>query len=269
MVMKIVSWNVAGLRARMKNNQLMRMVFASPNEGYYQYFDIVCLQETKCTPDQINLPCEIDIRYPYRFWKNSMGTTQRRGFSGTCIWSKIKPVRQLTHYDFDEEGRTVALEFDDFVLVNVYVPNSQKVDSDREIFRREWDVKFRSATDDIKKNVEKPVIICGDLNVARTDNDIVDPHRKRNCVPGFLDSERSGIEMHLETLNIVDVFRERNPELRASTYWSNFLKQPRSSSNGWRIDYFLASREIYDKITDLKILSNADGSDHCPIVLEM
>ena len=268
-IMKILSWNVAGLRARLKNNDLERVLFALPNNKFYHYFDIICLQETKCTPEQVNLPCEIKIRYPYMVWKNSLGTTQRKGFSGTCIWSTKKPLRVLENYTFDEEGRIVALEFDNFVLVNVYVPNSQKVESERAEFRTDWDIRFRETTKNIREETGKEIIICGDLNVARTENDIVEPEKKRNTVPGFLDSERLGIEDHLKYLDMLDVFRSRNPESRVSTYWSNFLKQPRSNINGWRIDYFLTSKIIFDKIQNMEILKDTIGSDHCPLYIDI
>lgn len=267
--MKILSWNVAGLRARLKNHHLQEIIIDTSNNTNNTYFDIVCLQETKCTEQQANLPSEIISLYPYMIWKNSLGTTQRRGFSGTSIWSTKEPLNVLEHYNFDEEGRIIALEFDHFVLVNVYVPNSQKSESDRAKFRKQWDINFRVITQKIKDDIGKPIIICGDLNVARTDNDIVDPNRKRNRVPGFLDSERHGIEEHLEHLDMLDIFRYKNPDARISTYWSNFLKQPRSDINGWRIDYFLASKEITEKIKMIQIMRDTIGSDHCPIYIEV
>ena len=267
--MKILSWNVAGLRARLKNNDLERVLFSLPNNKFYHYFDIVCLQETKCTAEQAKLSSEIKERYPFITWNNSLGTTQRKGFSGTCIMSTKKPISVLEHYSFDEEGRIIALEFDSFVLINVYVPNSQKVESERAEFRTMWDIKFREITHKIKQEIGKEIIICGDLNVARSDNDIVDPNRKRNRVPGFLDDERHGIEHHLNYLDMVDVFRAKNPDSRMSTYWSNFLKQPRSNFNGWRIDYFLTSKGVVDKIDNIEILQDTIGSDHCPLYIEI
>ena len=267
--MKILSWNVAGLRARLKNNDLERILLSQSNHQFYNYFDIVCLQETKCTEKQANLPSEIKIRYPYIIWKNSLGTTQRKGFSGTCIMSTKKPLNILEHYNFDEEGRIIALEFDNFVLINVYVPNSQKVESDRAKFRNLWDIQFREITQKVKQDIGKEIIICGDLNVARTDNDIFEPNRKRNRVPGFLDDERYSIEQHLLYLDMLDVYRYKNPESRASTYWSNFLKQPRSNINGWRIDYFLVTKSLIDKIKHLEIIQDTIGSDHCPLFIDI
>ena len=187
--MKIVSWNVAGLRARIRQDDLKRFLFATTNRetSHYNYFDIVCLQETKCEPGQITLPCEISIRYPHRYWNSSMGTTQRRGFSGTAIFSSIEPLSQLEDFAWDEEGRIIALEYERFILVNVYVPNSQALDSERARFRIQWDKRFHVTCKEVQTKYSKPLIICGDLNVARTANDIVDPKRKQNRVPGFLD----------------------------------------------------------------------------------
>ena len=169
-IFNIFSWNVAGLRARLKNdethnNNLMRALFSqvSDNGLGYKYFDIVCLQETKCCENDVNLPCEIKIRYPYRFWNSSKGTTQRKGFSGTTIWCTRPPIRRLDTPDFDEEGRIVAVEFEEFILINVYVPNSQTFESERYYFRQEWNKKFVEYINNIKKT--KEVIICGDLNV--------------------------------------------------------------------------------------------------------
>ena len=163
----------------------------------------------------------------------------------------------------------MAIEFEKFVLINVYVPNSQKVESERAEFRVNWDIKFRDVSKRLTESLKKPIVICGDLNVARTDNDIVDPDKKRNRVPGFLDDERHGIEHHLKYLDLVDVYRNRNPDTRVSTYWSNFLKQPRSAINGWRIDYFLSSTTLKDNIKNIEILSSVVGSDHCPLCLEI
>ena len=261
--MKILSWNVAGLRARLKKREIEFLIFGTSD------FDIVCLQETKCESIQVNLSHDLTEKYPYRYWNSTMGTSQRKGLSGTAIWSSIKPLQVLTVYEFDKEGRIIALEYDNFILINVYVPNSQKVESDRATFRVNWDLIFRTITYDLSKLYPtKSIIICGDLNVARTDNDIVDPKKKNNIVPGFLDDERSGIEHHLNYLKLIDVYRDRNPETRVSTYWSNFLKQPRSSENGWRIDYFLTSEGFKDNIKNIEILSHIMGSDHCPLCLE-
>lgn len=270
--MKIVSWNVAGLRARMRENDLKRFLFASSNNetSHYHYFDIVCLQETKCTPEQVTLPCEIPIRYSHRYWNSSMGTTQRRGFSGTAIFSSIKPLSQLEDFAWDEEGRIIALEYQQFILVNVYVPNSQALDSERAAFRIQWDKRFHSTCKQVHTKYVKSLIICGDLNVARTANDIVDPKRKQNRVPGFLDSERLAIETTLiQDNSLVDVYRHLYPNDRSSTYWSNFLKQSRVPENGWRIDYFLVSVPLIRHVKRIDAMQQTIGSDHCPLVIDL
>ena len=271
--MKILSWNVAGLRARIKKNDIMQALFSNINEntGEYNYFDIICLQETKCTENQVTLPCEISIRYPYRYWNSSDGTTQRKGFSGTSIWCKEKPIQHLETPEFDHEGRIIALEFKEFILINVYVPNSQAFENERYKFREIWNTNFGKYIQELTLKYKKNLIICGDMNVAHQDIDICDPKRKKNKVPGFFDNERTDFTCLLESSNLIDIFREKNKLTQVSTYWSNFLKAPRTKENGWRIDYFLASKDLYEKniIKDINILMEIMGSDHCPLLLEL
>lgn len=271
--MKIFSWNVAGLRARLKpderqNNSLTKALFSEISESkHYNYFDIVCLQETKCRESEVTLPSEIEIRYPYRFWSSTDGSSQRKGLSGTTIWCVNPPIKNLDTPDFDVEGRIVALELEKFILVNVYVPNSQKLDSNRFKFRAEWNTKFMSYISELQK--EKNVIICGDMNVAHLDIDITNPNTKKNKVAGFFDFERLDFTFMIESLNLIDVFRNLNPTKESSTYWSNFMKAIRKDSNGWRIDYFLVSKELFesDKNINQIIENEISGSDHCPIIL--
>ncbi len=274
--MNIFSWNVAGLRARLKpdetlNNSLMKALFNQLNEGeHYKYFDIVCLQETKCTENEANLPNEIKIRYPYRFWNSTNGTSQRKGLSGTTIWCNSPPIRALPTPNFDVEGRIIALEFEKFILVNVYVPNSQKLDSDRFKFRKQWNIKFMEYISDFHKE-GKNVILCGDMNVAHLDIDISNPKSKKNKVAGFFDFERSDFEYMTNHLDLVDVFRNLNPTKPKSTYWSNFMKASRRNNNGWGIDYFLVSKKLFesDKNINQTIEYEILGSDHCPIILNI
>jgi exodeoxyribonuclease III len=273
--MKIFSWNVAGLRARLKpdetlRNSLIRALFSQVSENDYEYFDIVCLQETKCTENEVTLPSEIENRYPYRFWNSTDGTSQRKGLSGTTIWCSSPPIRVLPTPEFDVEGRIVAVEFDKFILVNVYVPNSQKLDSDRFKFREQWNAKFLVYISDFQKD-GKQVIVCGDMNVAHLDIDISYPKSKKNKVPGFFDFERLDFAFMIESLDLIDVFRTLNPTKQKSTYWSNFLKGRRRTSNGWGIDYFLVSKELFesDKNISQTIEKEILGSDHCPIILNI
>ena len=272
--MKIVSWNVAGLRAMLKKQDLYLLIEnmnmnmnMNINEGL-----IICLQETKCEREQ--LPREfadyLESRFPYNYFNSTQGITQRKGLSGTAILSSIEPVSCIAcPAEFDVEGRIIALEFQDFILINIYVPNSQGFATERSHYRVAWDNQFRTYCSKLEKDYGKPLIICGDMNVARTANDIVEPKRKYNKVAGFLKTEIEGMEKHLEELDMIDVFRNENPESRASTYWSNFLKQPRSPENGWRIDYFLMSRRLFSQYSnpEIHILKDCGGSDHCPIVM--
>ena len=262
--MKIVSWNVAGLRSMIKKQEFHEFI----NDYYSEVPDIICLQETKAMREQVNLDEYILEKYPYMYWNSTDGTTQRKGLSGTTIWSKIKPIQYLDTPEFDNEGRIIALEFEKFILVNVYVPNSQKLENDRYYFREKWNKLFINYIKDLREN--KEVIICGDFNVAHNPIDISNPKAKKNKVPGFFDNERGDFENLLNINQLVDVFRNKNQDKQESTYWSNFLKAERSELNGWRIDYFLVAKKLYDYTSSsIEILKTIKGSDHCPIVLDI
>ena len=260
--MNILSWNVAGIRALLKKDNFHNLI----NENDYS---IICLQETKAEEQQVILTEEIVKKYPYRYWNSSDGTSQRKGLSGTTIWCKYQPIKVLETPEFDNEGRIIAIELDKFILINVYVPNSQKLDSDRYNFRSEWNTKFLEYL--LKLKEKKYIVLCGDMNVAHLDIDISNPKSKKNKVAGFFDNERLDFAYMIENLYLIDIFRFRNPLKQKSTYWSNFLKAERKSTNGWRIDYFLISKELLE--SDLKIseniCSNILGSDHCPINLNI
>lgn len=261
--MKILSWNVAGLRAMINKKTNLTDLLKDID------FDIICLQETKCEASQIKLPKDITDVYLFRYWKSSEGTTQRKGFSGTTIWSKIEPLNEIEKPDFDEEGRITSLEFDKFILVNVYTPNSQNKESARIKFREKWDENFEKFIKNLKS--KKHIIICGDMNVAHLDIDIVNPKSKKDKVPGFFDFERSNYAFLLENNNLIDIYRNQNPNKNKSTYWSNFSKQIRRNSNGWGIDYFIISSELLDTkgTINCNILIDILGSDHCPMYLEL
>tara|TARA_B100000902_G_scaffold361776_1_gene379509 strand:- start:3262 stop:4101 length:840 start_codon:yes stop_codon:yes gene_type:complete len=277
MYKNILSWNVAGLRARLKyddklNNSIIEALLNQINEeqNICEEYDIVCLQETKCTKEQVDdyLDDRIKYKYPYRYWNSSNGETQRKGLSGTSIWCTSQPIRELETPDFDNEGRILSLEFKDFILINVYVPNSQKLDSERYNFRINWNKQFMNYLINLRKL--NNIIICGDLNVAHTDLDICNPRQKKNKVAGFYDIERLDFGYMLDELNLIDIFRKNNPNIQKSTYWSNFLKSKRMGNNGWRIDYFLLSEELLQKyICNIEIKKYILGSDHCPIVLNI
>lgn len=261
--MKIISWNVAGIRAIIKKPEFINLL----NNDNKDLPDIICLQETKAEETQVILNDEIKNLYNYRYWNSTKGTTQRKGLSGTCIWCQSPPIKRLDTPEFDEEGRILSLEFDNFILVNVYVPNSQKYESDRYFFRENWNKKFIEYLILLRKN--KELIVCGDMNVAHNDIDISNPEKKKNKMAGFYDTERNDFTSLLEKVNLVDIFRNLYPLERKSTYWSNFLKAIRSNENGWRIDYFLISDNMLSIVKDYKILMDTYGSDHCPVLIEI
>ena len=258
--MKCFSWNVAGVRARIKNGYID---FLAGGE-----WDIVCFQETKAEEEQVKLTEDIKKVYPYRYWKSCQGITQRKGLNGTSIWSKTEPVKEIAPPDFDVEGRITSLEYDKFIMVTVYTPNSQSLKSDRFVFRTdEWDVKFLEYIKDLDEN--KPVIVCGDLNIAREDMDVFAPDRFKNKMAGFLNKERVNFEKMLDA-GWVDTFREKYPnEPKKYTYWDQKIKARREQNDGWRIDYFLVPTRLRESIVSAEIRPDIIGSDHCPVILEI
>jgi exodeoxyribonuclease III len=261
--MKIVSWNVAGLRAMLKKSTFEEYIFGDQGN-----IDILCLQETKAEEKQVQLSENLIKKYPYCYWNSTKGTTQRKGFSGVSIWCTSQPKNIILDNDWDEEGRILSLDFDKFLLINVYVPNSQKFEVPRYYFRENWNSKFISYINELKsKFPNKEIIICGDMNVAHLDIDICNPKSKKNKVAGFFDNERSDFEKLLKLCNLCDVYRNLNNNVQKSTYWSNFLKAERNIHNGWGIDYFLVSEKLMQSkiIKSCSILMNIKGSDHCPI----
>ena len=257
--MKLLSWNVAGLRARIKKNCLDFL----QNED----FDVVCLQETKCEEHEIVLPDWITNMYKHRFWNNTKGITQRKGLSGTSIWCKEEPIERIETPDFDLEGRIVALEFNKFILVTVYTPNSQGHESDRFNFRVEhWDQLFLEFITMLEQ--VKPVVVCGDLNVAHDDKDVYKPDEWRNNSAGFYDQERENFKAILEA-GYIDTLRMFNQNERQYTYWQQTIPVYRKRNIGWRIDYFLASKALRRYVKSGCIRPEIMGSDHCPVTCEL
>ena len=255
--MKVISWNVAGVRAMFKKGNLE--TFLIEND-----FDIVCLQETKAEEHQVVIPEKLAEMYPYRFWNSTKGTTQRRGLSGTTIWSKTKPFRQINPPELDEEGRITTLEFDTFIVTTIYTPNSQGLNTDRFRYRtKHWHNSFKNYITLLKQI--KPTIICGDLNVAHKEIDIHNPQNHRNMA-GFLDMEREQFQEYLD-VGYIDIFRQMHPDLpKQYTYWNILNPKIRENNSGWRIDYFLVSEDV--NIENCKLFCNIYGSDHCPVYLE-
>lgn len=249
--MKLISWNVNGLRAVNKNG--FAEIFESLDADY------VCLQETKLSPGVFSL------EFPgyESFWNYA----ERKGYSGTAIFTRHKPLN--VNYGIgieghDREGRVITFETEIFYLVNVYTPNSQ-LGLKRLDYRRTWD---RAFTDYVSAlNTAKPVIICGDFNVAITDLDLTDAAKERGRA-GATDQER---EMFTQLLNcgFIDSFRYLHPDMEKAYTWWSYMRQSRLRNRGWRVDYFLVSRSLLPSLKDAAILSEFMGSDHCPIEITL
>lgn len=259
---RIVSWNVAGIRAKLKKGHLD---FLSQ-----EYLDVVCLQETKGTAEQIEpvIPSHLKAAFPYRYWIACNGEGgQRKGFNGVSIWAKKEPKCLLPSMKLGlNEGRTLALDMGTYIIVCVYTPNGQIKDNERFVFRtQEWDQHFRLWIRDLNKI--KNTIVCGDLNVARTDCDIAHPEKWAGAV-GVTIEERTNFEETLQD-GWVDTFRAKYPDKTdAYTYWNQKAPWERKANIGWRIDYFLVRKSQLKYVKKILIWHDVMGSDHCPVILE-
>ena len=256
--MKIISWNVNGIRAVIKKGFLDFMNEYDP--------DIICIQETKAHEEQVELDLE---KYPYKYWNSA----EKKGYSSTAIFSKVKPLAVAKDMDIakhDNEGRVITLEFKDYYLVTVYTPNSKR-DLSRLPYRQtEWDVDFLNFVKSLEDS--KPVIFCGDLNVAHTELDLANPQsnkttKSRPGNAGYTDEERSSFDNIIDA-GFIDTFREYNEGNGHYSWWS-YMAGARTRNVGWRIDYFCISPTLKPNMTNAYILPEVMGSDHCPIVLEM
>ena len=249
--MKLVSWNVNGLRAIYK-------------KGFEESFkeldaDIFCIQETKMQEGQI----ELDLQGYYQYYNYA----ERKGYSGTAKKKKKEPLKVsygIGIEEHDKEGRVITLEFDKFYMVNCYTPNSGR-ELARLEYRMTWKDEFKKYL--IKLDKQKPVIICGDLNVAHTEIDLKNPKSNRKNA-GFTDEERSKIEELLNS-GFTDSFRKIYPDKEGAYTWWSYMFNARANNAGWRIDYFLVSDRISKNIKDAYIYSEIMGSDHCPVGLEI
>lgn len=253
--MKLISWNVNGLRANI-------------TKGFNTFFkqidaDIFCIQETKMQEEQIDLNIHEIFKEYNQYWNSAL----KRGYSGTAVFSKKKPIN-ITYgigiEEHDKEGRVITLEFEKFFLINCYTPNSKK-DLERLDYRMLWE-------DDIKKYLIrldkiKPVIYCGDLNVAHEEIDLKNPRTNRKSA-GFTVEERSKMTELLKE-GFTDTFRYLYPEKENAYSWWSYMANAREKNVGWRIDYFIVSKSIENKIQDSIIYSEIFGSDHCPVGLEI
>lgn len=252
--MKMISWNVNGIRAILKKDFLsdFRALDA----------DVFCLQETKAQDDQVAEALEvIDGYYIYQ------NSAVRKGYSGTALLSKTKPLS--VEYDMgievhDQEGRVICAEYEKFFLVTVYTPNSGS-ELKRLDYRQSWDVAFLEYMQNLEK--QKPVIVCGDLNVAHTEIDLARPKQNYNKSAGFMQEEIDGIDNYLKA-GYIDSFRSLNPEKIQYTWWS-YRAGARQKNVGWRIDYFLVSPKLKEDMLAAEIHDQVFGSDHCPVSLEI
>ncbi|MBS6452232.1 MAG: exodeoxyribonuclease III [Butyrivibrio sp.] len=246
---KLISWNVNGLRSCM-------------GKGFMDFFDsvdadIFCLQEIKLSEGQI----EWNKENYYSYWNYA----EKKGYSGTAVFSKEKPISVKYGIGIDEhdhEGRVITLEFDNFYMVTVYTPNSQR-ELTRLEYRMKWEDDFRNFLNDLRKT--KPVVVTGDMNVAHEEIDLKNPKTNRKNA-GFTDEERQKMTELLDS-GFIDTFRYFYPDAEQRYSWWSYMFKSREKNAGWRIDYFLASKELEDRLISAEIHDKVLGSDHCPIEL--
>ena len=247
--MKLISWNVNGLRAAV-------------TKGFMESFneldaDIFCLQETKLQPDQISL----ELPGYEQYWNSAV----KKGYSGTAVFTRIKPLSVTNGIgieEHDQEGRVITAEYENFYLVCCYTPNSQR-ELARLEYRMAWEDAFRNYLLELDK--KKPVILCGDLNVAHQEIDLKNPKTNRKNA-GFSDEERAKMTELLES-GFTDTFRHLYPDAIEQYSWWSYMGKARERNTGWRIDYFITSKRLDDKIQEAKIHQQIFGSDHCPVEL--
>lgn len=247
--MKLISWNVNGLRAAM-------------GKGFLDFFqevnaDVVCLQETKLQPHQI----ELELPGYEIFWNSAV----KKGYSGTAVFTRIPPLNVtygIGRPEHDSEGRVITAEFADFYLVNCYTPNAQQGLA-RIDYRMEWEDAFRSYLQGL--DGQKPVILCGDLNVAHAEIDLKNPKSNRGNA-GFSDEERGKMTELLDA-GFADTFRQLYPDTTGVYSWWSYRFRARENNAGWRIDYFIVSERLMPRVQDSQILTQVMGSDHCPVAL--
>lgn len=248
-MLKLISWNVNGLRAVL-------------GKGFLDFFDkekpdILCLQETKLSEGQLDLELE--------GYESYFNYAEKKGYSGTAVYTRIKPIDVTFGIGIDEhdhEGRVITMEFENCYLVNVYTPNSQRGLS-RLPYRMEWEDAFRSYL--LSLDSKKPVVVCGDMNVAHQEIDLKNPKSNRKNA-GFSDEERAKFTELLEA-GFTDTFRFFYPDKEGAYTWWSYMFKAREKNVGWRIDYFCVSKKIENKIKDALIYSDVMGSDHCPVGL--
>lgn len=249
--MKLISWNVNGIRACVQ-------------KGFIEYFknadaDIFCIQESKMQQGQL----ELELEGYHQFWNYA----EKKGYSGTAIFTKHEPLSVsygINMAEHDKEGRVITLEFEGFYMVTVYTPNSQN-ELARLDYRMKWEDDFRRYLKQLEE--KKPVIVCGDMNVAHQEIDLKNPKTNRKNA-GFTDEEREKFSQLLDS-GFIDTFRYFYPDVEGVYSWWSYRFSARAKNAGWRIDYFLTSNSLKDKLIDAKIHTEVLGSDHCPVELDI
>ena len=249
--MKLISWNVNGFRAVL-------------GKGFAEIFktldaDIFCLQETKMQPGQAEFSPEGYFQYWY--------SAEKKGYSGTAVFTKREPLSVaygIGKEEHSHEGRAITLEFEEFYLVNVYTPNSQN-ELARLDYRMQWEDDLLAYLKEL--DAKKPVVYCGDLNVAHTEIDLKNPKTNRNSA-GFSDAERAKMTRLLQS-GFVDTFRYFYPDATGAYTWWSYFRKARATNAGWRIDYFIVSERLKEQMKDALIYADVMGSDHCPVGLEL
>lgn len=252
--MQLISWNVNGIRAIVQKNFLDQIRDLNP--------DILCLQEIKA--DEATVRKQLESLSAYTIYVHP---AEKKGYSGTAILTRTPALSLQTGLDKDPfipEGRVQCADFDTFYLLNVYVPNSGQ-GLTRLDYREQWDAAFLDYVNGLRE--QKPVVVCGDLNVAHRPIDLKNDKSNYNKTAGYTQTEIDGMD-RLQASGLVDIYRERNPDREAYTYWSYRFKA-RERNTGWRIDYFLISPELRPKVKDVTIYNQVMGSDHCPIGLTL
>ena len=261
MRLKIIAWNINGIRSLMKNNYLYKLIEnEKPN--------IICFGETKISCPFLETQDELRKKikgYKYRYWSPCL---VKNGYSGTAIFCKKEPNKVtfgIGSSELDQEGRVIVLQYDNFYLVHVYTPNSGRGLTRLNYRVNKWDKAFRNYIKNLGK--KKPVIVCGDLNVAHQEIDIHNPKGNTKNA-GFTTEERNSFSKLLDKAGMIDTYRHLNKDKEEYSYWS-YMHKSREQNKGWRIDYFLVSKKIINNVVKSEILTKVKGSDHAPVMLKI